>query len=129
MISENLVDNPGEYRTNNIPDTAPKWFEIPREMGELVRLVNSRIYLRSIPVEQSAFTGYRFSQIHAFENHNEQVARNSHGIKHLVFHNPVLGVNSCKVSSLTGGSNYVGSCDAGSGQNADFTYTFRVLKH
>lgn len=75
MISENLVDNPGEYRTNNIPDAAPKWFEIPREMRELVRLVNSRDYRKSIPVEQSAFTGYRFSQIHAFANHNEQVAR------------------------------------------------------
>jgi hypothetical protein len=53
----------------------------------------------------------------------------AHGIKHLVFHNPVLGVNSCKVLALTGGSNFVGSCDAGSGQNADFTYTFRVLTH
>ena len=71
MISENLADNPGEYRSNNIPDAAPKWFE----MGELVRLVNSRDYRKSILVVQSAFTGYRFSQIHPFENHNEQVAR------------------------------------------------------
>ena len=44
MISENLADNPGEYRSNNIPDAAPKWFE----MGELVRLVNSRDYRKPV---------------------------------------------------------------------------------
>jgi len=58
------------------------------------------------------------------EGHGE-----AHGIKHLTFNNPWFGRNSCSTSALTGGTNFGGSCDAGYGNNADFTYTYRVFKH
>ena len=53
----------------------------------------------------------------------------AHGIKHLTFNNPWFGRNSCSTSALTGGTNFGGSCDAGYGNNADFTYTYRLFKH
>jgi hypothetical protein len=54
-------------------------------------------------------------------------AGGAHGKVQLYFYNPVLGSNSCRITHLTGGFNFGGTCDAGSGQNADFTYTFRVF--
>jgi hypothetical protein len=47
----------------------------------------------------------------------------------LVFDNPQFGRNSCDVKILSGGSgnSFSGSCHAGSGMNAAFTYTLRVI--
>jgi hypothetical protein len=55
MISENLVDNPGEYRTNNIPDAAPKWFEIPRT-PKIVQNQLSRLQWHGIKLQISSTT-------------------------------------------------------------------------
>jgi len=44
MLFENLVSNTGEYRTSNTDVTVPKWYDIPREMRELVNFINSRDY-------------------------------------------------------------------------------------
>ena len=72
MLSENLVFNPGEYRTSNTDVTVPKWYDIPREMRELVNFINSRDYR---PVERAAFAHYRVVQIQPFPNFNNVVAR------------------------------------------------------
>jgi len=41
-----MIANPGEYRTNNIDITTPKWYEVSTHMGELVKFINSRDYRR-----------------------------------------------------------------------------------
>jgi Fic family protein len=72
MLSENLVSNPGEHRTSNTVVTVPKWYDIPREMRELVNFINSRDYR---PVERAAYTHYRVVQNQPFPNFNNAVAR------------------------------------------------------
>jgi hypothetical protein len=57
------------------------------------------------------------------EEGNVYLSFQGHKVK-LYFYNPVLGSNSCRITHLGGGFNFGGYCDAGSGQNADFTYTF-----
>ena len=69
MLSENLVSNPGEYRSDN---TITKWYDIPREIRELINFMNSRDYR---PVERAAFSHYRIVQIQLFPNFNNAVAR------------------------------------------------------
>ncbi len=61
MLSENLVSNPGEYRSDD---------DIPKHMTELVNFINSRDYRR---VERAAFAHYRVVQ--PFPNFNNAVAR------------------------------------------------------
>jgi hypothetical protein len=71
MLSENLVSNPGEYRSDN---TITRWHDIPKYMTELVNFINSRDY-KLRPVERAAYTHYRVVQIQPFPNFNNVVAR------------------------------------------------------
>src|SRR5215469_16984980 len=76
MISENLVPNSGQYRTNDF-DVTILPSEIPKHMSELINFINNKggAFYKFRPIERAACIHHRFLKISPFSNSNESVAR------------------------------------------------------